>query len=311
MKNLILTLIITLPLTLWGQEWTKTFGGLGEEYGSSVQQTTDGGFIITGRTNSFGFSNDVYLIKTYENGVEQWSKTFGESENDNGNFVQQTTDGGFIIIGNTNSFSINNGSEIWLIKTDENGEEQWNQTFGGVEQDYGKSVQQTIDGGFIIIGQTESFGNGGRDVYLIKTDENGIEQWSKIFNENEVGTMDYGTSVQQTNDGGYIVTGFSYSTFSVVSFEIILFKTDVNGNNQWNKSFDVIPYVGDYEHYDEGCSVQQTTDGGYIITGVVGTTGDGNEDEHGDLFLIKTDGQGNISSTFEIPLPNPNRKLEK
>ncbi|MGC6470492.1 MAG: hypothetical protein ACON4E_04420 [Flavobacteriales bacterium] len=401
MKNLILTLIITLPLTLWGQEWTKTFGGLGEEYGSSVQQTTDGGFIITGRTNSFGFSNDVYLIKTYENGVEQWSKTFGESENDNGNFVQQTTDGGFIIIGNTNSFSINNGSEIWLIKTDENGEEQWNQTFGGVEQDYGKSVQQTIDGGFIIIGQTESFGNGGRDVYLIKTDENGIEQWNQTFGGldndfgesvqqtndggyiiigstgsfgnsvsniwliktdnigNELWSKTYGGtenisgySVQQTTDGGFILTGSTNSVLSENGTEIWLIKTDINGIEQWNQTF------GGLDN-DFGYSVKQTNDGGYIITGQTWSFGNGESDvfliktdEDGeeqwfqtfggteidrsisvqqtndsgyiitgqtwsfgngesDIYLIKTDDQGNITSTIEIPLPNPNRKLEK
>ena len=131
MKNLILTLIITLPLTLWGQGWEQTYGGNGEnlDNGKSVEQTQDEGYIITGYTNSFG----------------------------------------------------NGGYDVYLIKTVENGNEQWSQTFGGEGTDIGYSVQQINDGGYIITGYTNSFGNGNTDVYLVKTDENGNEQWTKIF----------------------------------------------------------------------------------------------------------------------------------
>ena len=327
--------------------WSKTFGGTDDEKGRSVQQTTDGGYIICGGTKSFGNGNiDVYLIKTDGNGIEQWSKTFGGTNYDWGLSVQQTTDGGYITIAHTESFG-NGGGDAYLIKTDGNGNEEWTKTFGGIYEDGGNSVQQTTDGGYIITGETESFGNGGgNDVYLIKTDGNGNEEWTKTFggtdddegysvqqttdggyiicggkypignedayliktdgsgNEEWIKTFggtndDYAHSVQQTTDGGYIINGYT-SSFGNGNTDVYLIKTDGNGIEQWSKTFGGTGY-------DEGRrSVQQTTDGGYILIG--GTESFGNGDE--DVYLIKTDGNGNITSTFNIPT-NPNRKLQK
>ena len=169
MKNLILTLIITLPITLLGQGWEQTYD-INNETGYSVDQTQDGGFIITGFTNSGLSPNDVLLIKTDINGNELWTKTFGGTEGDIGRFVQQTNDGGYIITGSTDS-SVTGGIVVYLIKTDGNGNEVWSQTYGGTYNSLGYSVQQTSDGGYIITG--EIYNGIDSDVYLIKTDDQG------------------------------------------------------------------------------------------------------------------------------------------
>jgi hypothetical protein len=245
----------------------KTFGGSDYDYGYSVQQTSDGGYIIAGFTSSFGANNgDVYIVKTDANGDTLFTKTFGGSSYYYGPSVQQTSDGGYIIAGTTQSYS-----DVYLIKTDANGNTFFTKTFGGSNSDWGSSVQQTSDGGYIIAGFTNSFGAGEEDVYLIKTDANGDTLFTKTFGG---GRNDEGFSVQQTSDGGYIIAGFTWS-FHAGNFDVYLIKTDANGDTLFTKTF------GGTSN-DYGYSVQQTSDGGYIIAG---------------SNLIKTDANGNTLFT--------------
>jgi hypothetical protein len=212
----------------------------------------------------------------------EWSKTFGGTESEHGRSVQQTTDGGFIIVGSTKSFGAGNWDN-YLIKTDTMGNEVWSKTFGGSRQDLGYQVQQTTDGGYIIVGSTGSFG-GYYDVYLVKTDFNGIELWSRTFGlDSYYDPVDWGYSVQQTTDGGFIIAARTSEPLGLEPADTYLIKTDALGNEVWSKTFDL-------DFYDLGYSVQQTTDAGYIIAGCVCSE---YAWENCDADLIKTDALGN------------------
>ncbi|TKJ37229.1 hypothetical protein CEE37_14040 [candidate division LCP-89 bacterium B3_LCP] len=254
------------------EQWSQTYGDSLNDYGYSVQITSDDGYIIVGYTSSFGAGNaEVYLIKVDASGTEQWSQTYGE---DNiwaeGNSVQQTIDGGYIIAGRTR-LSSTEPSDVYLIKTNASGNELWSQTYGGSGEEEGESVQQTSDGGYIIAGRTRSFGPGAQAVYLIKTDSFGTEQWSQTFGGS---SYDSGKSVKQTLDGGYIVVGETHP--GPQDYDVYVIKTDASGDTLWTKTFG----GGETEI---GLSIQPTNDYGYIITGFTNSFGAG----YADVWLIR------------------------
>jgi hypothetical protein len=255
-------------------QWAKTYGGTSWDWASSVQQTSDGGYIVAGGTTSFGAGGDILLIKTDANGNVQWAKTYGETGYDFAHSVQQTSDGGYIVAGGTYSFGAG-WIDLFLIKTDANGDVQWVKTYGEAGDDVAYSVQLTADGGYILAGTTSSFGAGWGDIFLIKTNASGNLQWAKTYGGIN-GEIAY--SVQQTSDGGYIVAGGTTS-FGAGGYDIFLIKTDANGNIQWAKTYGGA--TSDYAY-----SVQQTSDGGYIVAGGTGF----------NVFLIKTDANGDIGS---------------
>lgn len=249
--------------------WTKTLGNYGS-IGYYGHQTTDDGFIITGFSNEGNSTNsniDVLLIKTDENGSEQWYKALGGNRTDYGHCVQQTHDNGYIILGFTHSYGAGN-RDILLIKTDHNGNEEWNTTFGGNKSDEGNFVQQTNDGGYIITGETDSFGQTVDAIWLIKTDEHGNEEWNTTFSKQ---VRSEGSCVQQTSEGGYIIAGST-----TYSGDIWLIRTNSFGNEEWNKTFGG-------KGSDSGQYIQQTKDGGFIIAGSTGSY---------DVWLIKIDENG-------------------
>jgi hypothetical protein len=255
----------------------KTFGGTNVDRFFSVQQTTDGGYIMAGITSSFGSdSSNVYLIKTDAYGDTIWTKTFGGNDHDAGYFVRQTADGGYIITGYTSSFGAGN-DDIYLIKTDINGNALWSKTFGGLSFDISYSVHQTTDGGYIIGGTAASNFAINGDYYIIKTDVNGDSLWTKTL-----GSPDFDDlyAMQQTTDGGYIITGIYYDT-TTFNDKVLLIKTDSNGGTLWTKT-----YGGSIENFP--AYVEQTTDGGYIISGIIYGFGAGDL----DALLIKTDSIG-------------------
>ena len=261
----------------------------------SIQLTPDEGYIIAGTTKSFGAGGqDAWLVKTDSQGNEIWSRTFGGWNDDSAYSIQLTSDGGYIVAGDTKSFSAQgrdalqylqaNGllqippasvnprdsryfidCDTWLIKTDANGNEIWNKTFGketieGIYSGYDDSaysVQPASDGGYILAGGTP-FG----ETRLIKTNDKGNEIWNKTF----TGPGSEAHSVHPTSDGGYIIAGRGSRTY-----DAWLIKTDADGNELWNKTFGGAAY--------SVFQVQPTYDGGYILAG--------------STELIKTDVNGN------------------
>lgn len=271
-------------------QWSKSFGGASDDRGFSVQQTDDNsdgqkddGYIIAGWTWSFGDVTQFYVVKTDANGNMTWSKTFGGStlKNDRGASIIQTNDYGYAIVGYTESFGAG-GIDILLIKMDNTGNLSWSRTFGWAGSDFvfdeaEPSIQQCSDGGYIIAGSTNSAGAGNYDALLIKTDGNGNLSWSRTFGG---AGDDRGNSVQQTTDGGYILTG-STASFGAGSNDVYLIKTNGSGNLLWSRTFGG---TGS----DNGYSIQQTTDGGYAISGSTSSFGAGLN----DVYLVRTDSNG-------------------
>jgi hypothetical protein len=269
------------------EEWNKTFGGPGYDNGQSVRETIDGGYILVGRTESYGVGCDLWLIKIDSEGNEKWSRIFGGSGFDGGWSVQETKDDGYIIAGETASYGAGD-IDLWLIKTDSEGNEEWNKTFGGLGTEYGNSVRETSDGDYIATGDTTSFSAGSTDLWLIKTDSEGNEVWNRTYGGSD---SDGSKSVQETSDGGYIITGYTTS-FGSEGTDLWLIKTDSEGGEEWNRTFgepvqDIGPIGGELG-YDRGESVQETSDGGYIIAGYTTSYGA----FPGDLWLIKTNSEG-------------------
>ncbi len=257
-------------------EWSYTFE---EGEGHFVEQTKDGGLILTGWIESGGAGSDVFLAKYDGGGSRLWFNTHRGNGYSDSHCVREVSGGGFIIVGETKSRDAYD-HDVYVVRTDGKGGLLWEKTFGGVRCDYAWSVQQTKDGGFIIAGGTESFGAGIYDVYLIKLDASGNEIWEKTYGG---AGSDCGYAVLQLDDGGYLIAGNAES-YGTGNPDVYLLKTDSDGNMAWQKT-----YGGSGSEY--GWSLLEAVDNGYVIAGEKEIAGD-----QGGVFaayLLKVDTDGN------------------
>jgi PKD repeat protein len=272
------------PKPIGGVDWSKVYGGSDNDTAQSIQQTTDGGYIVAGTTES-GDGDvkgkngglDCWVLKLDRKGNLVWAKCRGGSGDDEANSVQQTSDGGYIVAGATKSGDRevkgnNGGLDCWVFKLDADGNLVWAKCRGGSGYDEARSVQQTSDGGYIVAGYTESTdkevkGNhGGGDCWIFKLDAEGNLLWQKCLGGS---FCDLANGIQQTSDGGYIVTGFTYSNngdvlsshYTATLSDGWVVKLDANGNIEWQKC---LGGSGEDFFY----SVQQTFDGGYALAGM-------------------------------------------
>ncbi len=313
----LLTTVLLAQTTPTPKQWDKRFGGSDDDDLISLQQTTDGGYILGGwsasviggdKTEASRGGYDYWIVKTDANGVKQWDKRFGGTNTDYLYSLQQTTDGGYVLggwsssgIGGDKTEASRGGYDYWIVKTDANGIKQWDKRFGGNTDEYLNSLQQTTDGGYILGGYSGSGVGGDKtedsrgfaDYWIVKTDANGVKQWDKRFGGS---FADYLYSLQQTTDGGYVLGGYSYSGIGGDKTEASrgyndywVVKTDASGVKQWDKRFGGSD--GDFLN-----SLQQTTDGGFILGGhsLSGIGGDKTEDSRGyyDYWIAKIDASG-------------------
>jgi predicted secreted protein len=212
-------------------QWNKTYGGIFDDAASRLVQTSDGGYALAGWTASFGGGGweNPWLIKTDSAGNMQWNKVYvGPSPSGQAYAFVQTSDGGYALAGFTTVFGAG-GFDAYLIKTDSAGNMQWSKTYGGTGKDVAYALVQTSDGGYALAGWTNSFGAGGYDFWLVKTDSNGNMQWNKTYG----GTSDdVAYALVQTSDGGYALAGLTNNS-GVGSYYAWLVKTDVESGLAW------------------------------------------------------------------------------
>jgi len=231
-------------------DWEKTYGGPGDDRFSFIQLVSDG-YIIVGRNN-----NDLWLVKIDENGELIWDRTYGGNKEDRAWGIKQTDDNGFIISGDTESFTPQDTYHMWLIKTDENGIEQWNNTYGG--EDYfseGKKVIQTDDGGYILIGSTWLL-DEWCDILVVKTNADGNVEWEKKF---ELELASISKHIEETSDENFLISGSTGELFK--GCMALLIKINIDGNIVMERQYGSKLFLDSFWH------AIPTDDGGYIGTG--------------------------------------------
>ena len=279
--------VVVCPCASAVSMWSMTYGGTESDIGTGdTFQTSGGGYIILGDTRSFGAGgSDFWLIKTDAIGNMLWNKTYGGTLDEVSGGMCLASDGGYAMAGYTKSFGAG-GQDAWLAKTDATGNLLWNMTYGGTGNEYAYDVVQTLEGGYALSGQTNSFGAGSNDAWLIKTDAAGNMLWNMTYG----GTgNDAAIHIIQSADGGYAFAGWAYST----NQDAFLVKTDANGNAQWNQTYGGTSTEMFY-------ALLQTSDGGYVLTGNTGSFGAGST----DIWLVKTDELGVVPEglTFGVML---------
>ena len=290
-------------------EWQKSLGGTGMDWGTSIQQTTDDGFIVAGFTTSNNGDvsgnhgdYDYWLVKLDDSGNIQWQKSYGGMGIEQAKSIRQCADGGYIVAGSSWSSDgdvtgPHGSDDYWVVKLDTIGNLQWQYTFGGTGNDLATCVRQTADHGYVVVGYTNSSDvniagiKGGFDYWIIKLDSIGTVEWSKRYGgEGD----DEAFSVQQTRDDGYIIAGFTSSiggdiTANKGTFDYWIVKLDDAGALQWQKT------IGG-SGVENAYAINLTADGGYIVAGNSNSNNGDVTGLHGssDSWLVKLNANGVI-----------------
>ncbi|MCP4366477.1 MAG: hypothetical protein GY800_14450 [Planctomycetes bacterium] len=265
------------------QQWQKSYGSAKDDVFNSVLQTSDGGYVLAGGSWAIGGTgSDGWVLKLTSSGSVEWQKTLGGGGggDDFISSVAQTGDGGYIVVGDTvlATGDING----WIVRLNAMGGKQWERTAGGSAKDEINAVWATTDGGFVVAGSSYSFGSGTEDLWVVKLSSTGATDWEHTFGGEGA---DEALAVQETADGGFIVAGQTSSYGSTTDGWVI--KLDSAGNVMWMQTY------GE-ELYDVITDIQQTADGGYIISGGSYLFAANGEDLGRETWVAKVDAQGNV-----------------
>jgi hypothetical protein len=238
----------------------NSYGETYDEFGECIVEADDGGFAIAGYVDhsSVGTSYDVLLVRTNAGADSLWIRSYGGTGNDEAYHVDVTNDGGFVVAGWTGSFGAGH-QDVWLIRTDANGDTLWTRTYGGTRYDYGYCVRATDDGGFVVAGKTFSYGAGDYDMYLVKTNADGDVEWTGTYG----GTKEEVAWDVRVVNNGYVLVGTT-ETLDGLDTNVFVVRTNLLGDTLWTKSI-VAP------GYQEGNSIVACDDGGYAIAAITKT----------------------------------------
>ena len=264
-------------------EWQRNFTSEYVIYLRSIVETNEGDLVVAGNTYLPEKESEILLIKMDSEGNVKWTKNYGRADYDDGaNSVIITSDGSYVLAGWTGTEETN--YDNWVVKTDSDGNLQWNASFGGHSGEEAYSVQQTKDGGYIVGGEDNSIGAGGYDVWVIKLDSEGNAEWNRTY-----GTYaeDDAWSIQQTEDLGYIIAGYTDSYEGPgLALNAWFIKTDPEGNSEWERIIET-------GWFSEAHSILQVSDGGYLAVGESNTQVELNEYQ-GYAWLVKLTADGNV-----------------
>lgn len=282
--KLITLLLISLYVNgVFSQTFKKYYGGKNTEYGTSIALSANGSLVVAGSSNSSG-NKQIFLLKVDASGKEIWSNNFGGKSYEEGTSVKCTKDGGYVVCGITKSFKNNYEGDMYLIKTDSLGKEQWSKFYGGEKMEIANSVLQYSDEGYVLVGSAKSE-DRSQDIYVVKTDEKGNEQWNKTFSAK--GTYDAeGTGVCLGKNEGIIVGG---AIQNEKGFNNVLIKIGAGKDSSWQKN------SGGQES-NHIRSVKSCTDQGIVCCGIIGGG-------KGNAFIMKNDAKGNKIWVKNIGFP--------
>ena len=272
--------------------WTRTVGGTGYDAAWAIINTSDGGYAVAGRTNSYGAGGyDMYIVKLNSSGTVQWTRTVGGAgafSGDVAHSIAQTNDGGYAIVGNTATLGYSSGStDCYIVKLNSSGVVQWTRTVGGTNAEAAYGITATSDGGCAITGYTMSYGAGNQDVYVVKLNSSGTVQWTRTVG----GTSgDKGYSIVQTTDGGYFISGSTLS-FGAGGFDYYMIKLNSAGTVQWTRTAGGPDSEYEFLHKITGI---QANDGGYAVVGTLLSVG------VSDGYMVKLNSSGSVSWTQTI-----------